>query len=168
MQNLLRRRSVRRFTDRDVAPDLIERAIRAAMHSPSAANERPWQFIVLRDQALRDQAAVISPYAAMIAQAPAGVLVCGDRSLERFPSQQFWVQDCAAATQSLMLALHALGVGSVWTAVYPLTDRIRGFQEMLSLPESVVPFALVPLGYPESEPTAVDRFESSKVHFDGW
>ncbi|MFH1572205.1 MAG: nitroreductase family protein, partial [Gemmatimonadota bacterium] len=98
--------------------------------------------------------------------APVSVVVCGDLSLEKYPGN--WIADCSAATQNLLLAAHARGLGAVWTGLYPEPDRIAGFRRLLGLPEHVVPLALIPMGYPTRAGARADRFEAKKIHCEKW
>jgi len=116
------------------------------MSAPSAGNQQPWHFIVVNERVLLDRIPEFSPYAAMCRQAPLGILVCGDTTLEKYPG--YWIQDCSAATQNLLLAAHDLGLGAVWTGVYPREERIRGFREAFKLPDHILPLAFVVIGYP--------------------
>jgi nitroreductase len=102
----------------------------------------------------------------MAAQAPLGILVCADPRLEKYPG--FWVQDCAAATQNLLLAVHALGLGGVWTGVYPIEERVAGFRALLDLPEPVVPLSFVVIGHPDQKLPYRSRFKADRVHHDLW
>jgi len=105
------RRSIRKFQSQPVPDELVTVFLAAAMSAPSAGNQQPWQFVVITDPELLGQVPSINPYAAMAEKAPLAVLVCGDLALERFPG--FWVQDCAAAVQNLLLAVHSHGLGAV-------------------------------------------------------
>lgn len=160
------RRSIRKYEDRPVPDDLVRELLAAAMSAPSAGNAQPWQFIVIRDKALREAIPAFSPYAGMIAKAPLGVLVCGDLSQEKYPG--YWVQDCSAATQNLLLAAHAKGLGAVWTGVHPMADREEGFRRLLGLPANIMPLAFVVLGWPAQASGPVDRFNPARVHADRW
>lgn len=166
LQAILTRRSVRRFTPRPVPPELIDKVLRAAMAAPSAGNQQPWHFVVLDDRALLDAIPGIHPYAAMLLQAQAAILVCGDSRLEQH--QGYWVQDCAAATQNLLLAAHALDLGAVWVGVYPREARVAGLRLLLNIPAEVTPLALVALGYPAERPAPADRFDRTRIHRNGW
>jgi nitroreductase len=160
------RRSIRQFESRPVPGELVEELLRAASSAPSANNQQPWCFVVVDDRGLLDQVPPINPYAAMCRQAPLAILVCGDPRLEEFPG--YWVQDCAAAVQNMLLAAHARGLGAVWTGVYPREDRIRGLRKLLGVPEPVVPMALVVLGYPAEHVPPEDRYREDRVHRNGW
>ena len=160
------RRSIRRYQDKPVSPDLVKEIIAAAMMAPSAGNVRPWQFIVLVDQEVRDKVPAIHPHASMTPDAPVAIMICGDLSLEKYPGN--WIADCSAATQNLLLAAHAKGLGAVWTGLYPEQGRIEGFRQLLGLPEHVVPLVLVPMGYPDQPAGREDRYEEDKVHYNRW
>ena len=166
MDILMNRRSVRSYTDRPVGEDLISEILAAAMNAPSAGNEQPWQFIVVRDRSLMDECMQVHPYAKMLSQAPVAVIVCGDKTLETYDG--FWVQDCAAATQNMLLAAVDKGLGAVWLGIHPLVDREKGFRKIFGIPEHVVPFAMVPLGWPAENPKPVRRFRADRIHRDKW
>ncbi len=156
------RRSIRKYTDRPVPRELVKELLRAAMCAPSAVNAQPWVFIVIDDPKLLDEIPTFSPYAGMCREAQLAVLVCGDTTQEKAPG--YWVQDCSAATQNLLLAAHALGLGAVWTGIYPMEDRVDGFRKAFGLPEHVIPLGLVPIGYPAQQPGIQDRYTEEKVY----
>lgn len=161
------RRSIRRFKqNQPVSREQMEKLLEAAMFAPSAGNEQPWQFIVIDDPIILGKIPGICATASMCRQAPVAVLVCGDATLERYP--KFWVQDCSAAVQNLLLAAHDMGLGAVWAGVYPLKDRVEGFKNLLSLPEEITPFALITLGHPDQEPETPERYLEERVHHNGW
>ncbi len=163
---ILSRRSIRRYTDAPVAPELVDELLDAAMHAPSAGNQQPWHFVVITERSLLDAIPSFHPYAVMLHQAPVAVLVCGDPRREKYPGH--WPQDCAAATQSLLLAAHDRGLGAVWVGVHPVAAREEGMRALLGIPAEVVPFALVPLGHPAEHPQRVARFDAGRVHRNGW
>ena len=160
------RRSVRQYTAKVVPDALVTELLKAAMAAPSAGNEQPWQFIVVRDRAILDAIPTFHPYSAMVKHASVAILVCGDLTLEKYKG--FWVQDCSAATENLLLAATAKGLGAVWTAVYPMEDRVAGMRKLLNLPEHIMPLSLVPIGYPASLPSAADRFNVARIRRDRW
>jgi len=166
LESIYIRRSIRKYTDQPVPEELVTGLLRAAMAAPSAGNEQAWQFIVIRDRALLDAIPKFHPYSAMLKYASVAVLVCGDLTREKFKG--CWVQDCSAATQNLLLAAAAKGLGAVWTGVYPLEDRVAGMRKLLGLPEHVIPLSLVPIGYPAEQPGRADRFDPGRVHKDRW
>jgi len=160
------RRSIRKYQDKPVPQDLIQKILTAAMSAPSACNAQPWQYVVFTDEKLLCEIPRINPYAAMAEHAPLAILVCGDLSLEI--SKGYWVVDCAAAVQNLLLAAHAVGLGAVWTGVYPQQERIEAFRRLLNLPQPVVPHSLIAVGYPAEQPPHEDRYRPDRVHRNGW
>lgn len=160
------RRSIRKYEDKPVSDELLRELLAAAMTAPSAGNEAPWQFIVVRDRELLTRVKDINPHSAMAQTASAAVLVCGDLSLEKYAG--FWVQDCSAATQNMLLAATDRGLGAVWTGIYPMQDRVEGFQKLFKLPSHVIPLTLVVVGYPAQKSEAKDRFREDRVHLNTW
>jgi nitroreductase len=166
MEAIHSRRSIREYSPEPVADAVVEELLRAAMQAPSAGNQRPWQFVVIRERALLDEIARVHPYAQMLTAAPVAILVCGDSRLERYP--EFWVQDCSAATENLLLAAWARGLGCAWVGVHPLEDRIAEFRRLLGLPLEVTPLCLVPIGRPAVQAPKEDRYDPSRVRRDRW
>lgn len=160
------RRSMRAFTDEPVSDALVKTIIRAAMLAPSAGNQQPWHFVIVRDRQKLDAIPDFHPYAAMIKKAPLAIVVCGDPENKKWP--EFWVQDCSAAVQNLLLAARDVGLGTVWTGVYPLEERMRGARALFALPEHILPFAIIPVGWPGAEFKEVDRFNDLLVHQESW
>ncbi|HUT88577.1 MAG TPA: nitroreductase family protein [Thermoguttaceae bacterium] len=160
------RRSIRRYEEKPVPEEIVEKLLAAAMSAPSANNTQPWHFVVITDRELLDEIPKINPYAKMARGAPLAILVCGDVTLEQVPG--YWVVDCAAAVENLLLATHALGLGAVWTGVYPRRDRMDGFRGLLDLPETVAAHSLIVLGYPAETLPREDRYREDRVHRDGW
>lgn len=163
---IFHRRSIRSYTDIPVTDEQITRLLEAAMMAPSAGNAQPWQFIVVRDRERLAHIKEINPYAGMAEKAPVGILVNGDLSLEKHPG--FWVQDCGAAVQNLLLAAHAEGLGTVWTGIYPLQDRVEGFSKLFELPEHIIPLAFIPIGQPAHQPKSEARFKLERIHQEHW
>lgn len=166
MTALYSRRSIRLYAPKQIPSNVVQDILRAGMCAPSAGNERPWHFIVLTERALLDEIPKFHPFAAMLKQAHTAVLVCGDVSLEKYKG--YWVLDCAAATQNILIAAHAKGLGAVWCGVYPSEDRILNLKKLFSLPEQVVPFSLIPLGFPDEIKQPVERFDASRIHENRW
>ncbi|WP_419786297.1 nitroreductase family protein [Pseudodesulfovibrio sp.] len=164
MQALMTRRSVRKFEDRPVAPEMVRQMLEAAMMAPSAINEQPWQFVVVDDRKVLDAVSSVHQYIAMAASAPLGIMVCGDTSLEKYPG--YWVQDCSAAMENLLLAAHGLGLGAVWTGIHPIEERVEKYRELFKLPESVIPLGFAVIGWPAQAPKSASRFREDRVHFN--
>lgn len=166
MECIRTRRSVRQFQNKDVPPAVIQQLIEAGMAAPSAGNEQPWEFVILTDPALLKQIPGFHPHAAMAPKAPVSILVCANLDKQKYKG--YWPQDCSAAIQNLLLAAHALGLGAVWTGVHPEPDREDGFRKLLKIPGNIVPFALIPIGYPAHTPSPATRFAPEKVHTNAW
>lgn len=163
MEAIFTRRSIRRYADLPVDADTVEKLLAAAMAAPSAGNEQPWEFIVVTDQAAREEITRIHPYSQMLKQAPVAIVVCADKARSRYPVD-YWIQDCAAATQNILLAAAALGLGTCWLGVHPVPERVAGVRRTLGIPEPIVPFAIVALGHPAEKPGKVDRFDPTRIH----
>ncbi|OGB96440.1 MAG: NADH dehydrogenase [candidate division NC10 bacterium RBG_16_65_8] len=163
---MLTRRSIRKYTPEPVPDSLIAEVLTAAMSAPSAGNQQPWHFVVIADRRLREEIPTFHPYAQMVPDAPVAIAVCGDLRLESHKG--YWVQDCSAATQNLLLAAHARGLGAVWVGIYPKDERVQRLQKLLGLPAHVIPLALVPMGFPAERVPPVTRFDPSRVHRDRW
>ena len=161
MKEIFSRVSVRRYEDRPVEEEKLERLLRAAMAAPSAGNQQPWEFTVVRERALLDRLAGASPYAKPLLGAPAGIAVLGRAQGLRFP--EYAVQDLSACTQNLLLEAEHLGLGAVWMGIAPLAERMRAVAEILGLGAEVWAFALVAVGYPLEKPAPHDRFDESRV-----
>lgn len=167
LNTLFSRRSIRKYDQEGVTEDSIKTVLEAAMSAPSAGNQQPWHFIVITDRGTLDMIPSFHPHSLMCREAQAAILVCGDPSLEKHAG--YWVQDCSAATENLLLAIHAMGLGGVWVGVYPREERIEGFRKLLGIPGHVFPFALVPIGHPtEQKPPRPDRYNESRIHKDAW
>ncbi|WP_291330017.1 nitroreductase family protein [Desulfovibrio sp. UCD-KL4C] len=160
------RRSVRKYQDKPISDELIKELLGAAMVAPTAGNQQAWHYIVVDDHEKLAGVKEYSEYAGMAANAPLGIIICGDLSLEKYPG--YWVQDCSAATQNLLLAVRAKGLGAVWTGVHPIESRIKGFSENFNLPENVVPLSFVIIGWPAQEQKYKDRYKEERVHKNTW
>lgn len=166
LEAIMTRRSIREFQDKPVEKELIEKLLRAAMRAPSAGNQQPWWFIVVEDRKKLESISDFHPYAKMCRQAALAIVVCGDPSMEKHPG--FWVQDCAAAVENLLLAAHSLGLGAVWTGVYPRDDRASGTSKLFGLPTNVIPFAIIPIGWPTRKHDPIDTFVKERIFLNKW
>ena len=160
------RRSIREYQNKAVPEELVTEMLKAAMAAPSARNQQSWEFVVITEQEIREKIPAVCPFAQMVVAAPLAILVCGNLEVETAPG--YWVIDCSAAIQNMLLAAHALGLGAVWTGVYPREERVKGLAELFDLPEYIVPHSLVVLGYPVQIPPSQDRFDEAKVHYNVW
>jgi len=160
------RRSIRKYTSQAVPDSLINDLLKAAMYAPSAGNAQPWHFVVIRERQILDAIAEFHPHGKMMKDATVAIVVCGDTTVEKYRGR--WVLDCSAATQNILLAAHANGLGAVWVGLHPELARIENMRKLLRLPEHIVPLSLIPMGYPAEHPTTVDRFNPSRIHYDHW
>lgn len=164
IQNIMTRTSVREYTGQAVSDDTLKIILQAAMAAPSAVDKRPWEFIVLKDQAKRDLIGqAIAGVGDKTKTAGAVVLVCGntERFIERAP--EYWVQDCSAATENLLLAVNAMGLGAVWCGVYPVEDNVRNVRSILALPENLIPLNVITIGYPKAVENPKDKWNPGQI-----
>lgn len=167
LHNILQRKSVRAYTDRAVSHEQLDTLIRAAMAAPTGRDMRPWHFIVLEGRHQLSPLAKQLPYAKMLAEAQAAVVVCGDMSVtdkEGNPSRN-WTFDCSAATENLLLQAEAMGLGAVWTGVYPYDERLEAVKQVLHLPDHLIPLNVIPIGYPKGDPQPKDKYDPAKVEY---
>ena len=166
MDVIFNRRSIRRYAADEVSRQQIRRLLEAAMAAPSAGNQQPWHFVVITDPELKEQVPEFHPFAKMIRQAPVAIAVCAD--LRDLTHEPMWVQDCAAATQNILLQATAMALGSVWLGIYPRDERVEGLRKLLGLPDYIMPFSLVPIGKPGEFKEPNDRYLEDRVHQDRW
>jgi len=166
VEAIMTRRSIRKYKTEPVSDELMKRILSAAMAAPTAGNQQEWEFIVITDRKILDAIPDVHPYSRMLLEAPAAILVCGNLQTET--KEGYYPQDCAAATQNILLAAHALGLGSVWLGVHPREERVAGIRKLLGIPDHVVPVALVAIGHPAESHPGIDRYDEKKVHRDTW
>lgn len=166
MKAILERRSVRKYTDQPVSEQDIKDLLTAAMAAPSAGNARPWHFVVINDRQILDEIPKFHQYAAMLKQAPVAILVCAEQALEKHKG--YWVQDCAAATENILIAASAKDLGAVWVGVHPIDQYVLKLQELLKIPENITPFSLVAVGHAAEEKEPANRYDQTRVHNNQW
>lgn len=166
IQAVLSRRSIRRYTSQPVPQEVIEDLLKAAMSAPSAGNEQPWHFVVISDGKILNEIPKFHPYSSMLSEASAAILVCGDLREEKYKG--FWIQDCSAATQNILIAACAKGLGAVWLGIYPIEERIKGMRKLLGIPEHIVPLSLISIGYPAEKKPPANRYNISRIHHNHW
>jgi nitroreductase len=166
MQAILSRRSIRKYTADPVTESVLHELLDAAMSAPSSANGQPWHFVTITDRKTLDAIPTFHQYSDMIREAPLAIVVCGDLRLER--GKGIWVQDCSAATENLLIAANAKGMGAVWLGVYPMEERIAGVRKLLGLPDHVVPLCIVVVGHPAETKPPANRFNPERVHRETW
>jgi nitroreductase len=161
---IFKRRSIRKYEDREVENEKIEKLLRAAMQAPSAGNQRPWEFIVVKNKDTLKKLSDVSPYSKMVANANVVIVLLSNKEYMKYP--EYWQQDMAAATQNLLLEATYLGLGAVWLGIAPLKQRMEYVKEVFNLPENIDVFAIVPIGYPIEENKYIDRYDENRVKFE--
>jgi nitroreductase len=163
------RKSVRSYTGEVVPKSDLEMLLKAAMAAPSGRNQQPWAFIAITDPAILVRLTDGLPYARMLPQAGSAIVVCGYSVPPSRPgSKDLWEQDCAAATQNILLAAEAMNLGAVWTAVHPYSDRQEFIRKILNIPSDIYPFSVIPVGYPTGEEIPKNKFDPKKIHWENW
>ncbi len=174
IEGLLTRRSIRKYQDKPIKKEIIEEIIKAAQYSPSAHNRQPWEFLVIDDKKFLAELRHIQRWTSFAQDAACVIIVCGDmeKSFSRNKDDEKWSfvdVDCAIATQSLMLAAWAKGIGSCYCGAAPMQKIVDSLKENLKLPDNIRPFAIVPLGYPAETPKQPeDRYHPEKIHWGNW
>jgi len=170
LQTILTRRSIRKYSDQPISEDHVQWMLRAGMSAPSAGNEQPWEFILITNHDKLKRVPEFHPYSKMLTGAALAILVVADPAKVKYEGemQQLWIQDCSAATQNILLAAHSLGLGAVWLGVYPDPSRQNGMRELLNIPEDMVPFSIISIGYPIEPKQAADRYDETRIHREIW
>jgi nitroreductase len=166
MKEIFERRSIRKYTNQKISDQDLKELLKAAMAAPSAGNQQPWEFIIVTDREILNSITRIHPYSQMLREAALAIIVCADLAKEIHTG--YWVQDCAAATENILIEAKHLGLGSVWLGVYPREDRVTGIKKLFNLPEKVMPLSIVSIGYPAEEKGPSNRYDESRIHINKW
>lgn len=161
-----KRKSVREYLNKPVTKEQLTVLMKAAMAAPTAMDKRPWVFVAVTERALLDSLAEGLPYSKMLKNAPAAIVVCGDT--RKALNSDVWVQDCSAASENLLLAAEATGLGAVWTGIYPENFKINHVRRTLNIPMEVIPLNVISIGWPTGEEKPKDKFDPSNIHWDKW
>lgn len=166
IENIMTRTSIRQYKDQPVEQEKIDIMLKAAMAAPTAVNLQPWHFIVINDKNTIKLLSGQQP-----TNAPLMIAVCGDTDKTTMPDgngklPDFWVQDVSAATENLLLAAHAQGLGAVWTGVYPVMERVAEVANVLNCPNNIIPLAVVRIGYPDESPEPKDKFKQENISYN--
>ena len=179
MSNILSRKSVRSYTADTIPAAVMENLLRAAMAAPSGRNIQPWSFVLLSDTSHYDEIFGDNHNMAMFKQSAAIVVMCADTTVVRPPRDNpdapavqqpngIWRDDMGAVTENLLLAAEAYGLGACWTACYPYVDRMAPVKQALGLPATVVPYSVVPIGYPAGDEQPKDKWDPARIHYGRW
>lgn len=163
---LLNRRSIRKYKDHKINKEDIDKILKAAMYAPSAMNTQAWHFILIDDKNVLIETIKSIPYAEMLKQSAAAILVCGDSAIEK--NESWLLQNCSAAIQNILLSAHGLGMGSCWIAIHGMEDVYKNIKVQFNLPENIVPVSLISLGYPDEVIKTEERFKKDKIHYNKW
>lgn len=164
LETMLNRKSVREYTEQEISQEDIRSLMKAGMSAPSSKDRRPWQFIVVSDKEILQKLGENLKNAGMLKNANKAIIVCGDTVL----SDNCWFLDCSAASQNILLAAESMGIGAVWTAVYPYEDRAAVVNEIFQLPENIKALSIIPLGYPSVQNDPKDKFDETRIHLNRW
>jgi nitroreductase len=162
---IMGRRSIRKYTGEIIPDKDIKTLLKAAMNAPTAHNNMPWHFIVVDDRKILDKIPEYHQYSKMLAKASHAIVVLGDHNLQ---DTDFWIHDCAAATENILIAAHAMGLGAVWLGVHPGEDLIKGTKDLLCIPEHVTPLGIISLGVPDEEKPQRENYNEERVHRNKW
>lgn len=161
---LFERRSIRRYTGESISKAQLLMISEAGLAAPSASNRRPWHITIITNREELNKLAESNPYGKMLTKAAAAFVVSGDKNrMYEGEAQEFWIQDCSAVTQNILLAAHGLGYGAVWIGQHPLQDRKKAAREILSLPQHLEPLSLIAIGIPDESKEARTQWEASQV-----
>lgn len=165
MDNIIfKRRSIRRFLDKPVEQEKLERILKAGMQAPSAHNNQRWEFIVVTDQDKKDAVSKMSPWSGMVAKAPVSIVVLGKHDDEKL--NHWFPQDLGACTENILLQIAQEGLGGCWMGFYPDMERVNMLKDCFGVPDGILPFCVISLGYSEDENRFVDRSDMSKIHYN--
>ena len=164
IENIMNRKSVRKYSDEKIEQEKIDTILKCAMAAPSAMNKQPWEILVVTEKEKLEKLAQIAPNASYSKNAQLAIIVCGDSSV----SDKFWIQDCCAVTENILLAAESLGLGAVWCAVYPSEEKVKEIREFFNLPENVIPLNIIPMGYPFDKEEPKQKYNPEKVHLNNW
>ena len=169
IDDIMTRTSVRAYSDKEVEQEKIDTLLRAAMAAPTAGNKQPWRFVVITDKAILDTISTNFKSMTMACNASLAVIMCGDTTATfDGDGRDYWIQDVSAASENLLLAAHAMGLGAVWCGIYPQMARVEQFSLMLDLPDNIIPMACICIGYPEGNTTPKDKWHPEYIHYNSW
>ena len=166
IQAIISRRSIRKYKDKKIEQNTIKELLKIGMSAPSAGNQQPWHFVVINNNDILKEIPKFHPHSKMLNQASTAILLCIDKKLETH--KEMGIQDCSAATQNILIAANAMKLGAVWLGICPRQERMEGIRNLLKIPENIIPFSLISLGYPNEEKPIENRYNESRVHYDKW
>jgi nitroreductase len=168
LEALMGRRSIRKYTDKKIPEEKITTLLKAAMNAPSGGNRQPWHFIVVNNHETLVKITDIHPYSKMLEQASHAIIVLGDTAAHSSNVKEFWVQDCSAAIENILIAAHAIGLGAVWLGGYPNMDIVNGLRNLFKIPDHIVSLGVISLGYPGETKPPRENYTKERVHMNKW
>ena len=165
IEAIMSRRSIRRYKDKKIPKETITKLLKAAMNAPSAHNKQPWHFIVVDDRDTLNKVPEYHQYSKMLEGASHAIIVLGDNSVQ---TTDFWIHDTSAATENILIAANALGLGAVWLGVHPSEALIEGTKKLFNIPDHVTPLGIISLGYPEESKPPRENYNPERVHRNKW
>jgi nitroreductase len=157
------RRSIRQYTGEPISERDLASLLEAGMAAPSASNRKPWHFVTVTDRAKLRALANAHPYGKMLANAAAAIAVCGDPSIS-----EWWVQDCSAATENILVAANGLGLGGVWLGCHNRPEREKDVRDVLGIPVKIGVLSLISVGHPAEEKEGRTQYDAARVHENSW
>jgi nitroreductase len=161
---ILSRRSIRKYTDKPVSDEMMTSLLEAGMAAPSSRNLKPWHFVAVTSRETLDRLAEAHPHGKMLFTATAAIAVCGQIDI----SPDYWIQDCSAATENILVAAAALGLGTCWLGMHPREDRLEAVGSVLGIPDGIGILSLIAVGHPAEEKEARTQYDGERVHRERW
>ena len=167
IHTILTRKSIRKFTEEPVSKEAIDLLLTVAMQSPSACNQQPWHFVVINEKSVLQEISSMHSGISFAKGAPNAILVCGEPG--KTIMECYWRDDCANASQSILLAAHALGLGATWSGVtFTDTEYITYLQDTFAIPKQFIPYSLIVFGHPDDDTPVNSRFDAGRIHYGKW
>ncbi len=164
---IFKRRSIRHYTDQPVSSDLLVSLLQAAMAAANACNSQPWEFVVITEKEQLDQLRERLQFARY--NAPAAIVVCGNVNIAHSSAaKHYWVQDCCATMENILIAATGLGLGSVWIGLYPQPSVMKPVRAVLNIPDHVTPLAMAYVGFPAEEKRPRTQYDEYRVHWQAY
>ena len=171
MSNMIfKRTSVRNYTKEPLTENQIDLLLKAGMAAPSAMNVQPWEFIVVQNSENLDKIMAIHPYSSMLKEASLAIIVCADteKGGEGIAPKKYWIQDCSAVSENILLEATDLGLGGVWLGTYPKEEVYKPIAKAFNLPENIIPVTILSIGHPTGNVNPKDKFDKNKIHYEKW
>jgi len=162
------RKSVRNFTGAPATKSALDKILRAGMMAPTARNQQPWAFVAVTDRKQLDSLAAVLPSGKILLKAGAAIIVCTEPEKAAGKSHEFAIIDASLASENILLAVEALGLGAVWTAVYPDARLMERVRSSLGIPKGVIPLNVIPVGVPTGEDKPKTKYKVEKIHWERW